>query len=128
MANYIALLRRENSSDYGVDFPDFPGCITAGRTLDEARAMAAEALELHVAGMLEDREPIPEPSSLEAIMNDHANREAVAFLVPIPARPAKSVRINIVLPEDLVAEIDRATTNRSRFLAEAARAKLHPAA
>ena len=124
MANYIALLRKDAGSDYGVEFPDFPGCVTAGRSLDEARAMAGEALALHVAGMTEDREAVPEPSSLEAIMGDAENREAVAFLVSVTTQPVKSVRINVMLPEDLVAEIDRTTNNRSRFLAEAARARL----
>jgi hypothetical protein len=61
-------------------------------------------------------------------MADPANREAVAFLVDVPADPVRSVRINVMLPEDLVKAIDRTTTNRSRFLAEAARAKLHQAA
>ena len=36
MATYIALLRKEKESDFGVDFPDFPGCITVGKTLEEA--------------------------------------------------------------------------------------------
>src|ERR1035441_6271666 len=50
---YIAYLHKDKNSDFGVSFPDFPGCITAGSSLDEARAMAAEALALHVAGMRE---------------------------------------------------------------------------
>ena len=86
--------------------------------------MAAEALEFHVEGMLEDREPIPEPSSLDTIVNDPENRDAVAFLVDVPRRPSKSVRINVMLPQDLVVAIDRVTANRSRFLAEAAKEKL----
>jgi predicted RNase H-like HicB family nuclease len=61
MATYIALLRKDETSDDGVNFPDFPGCVTAGGTLDEARRMAAEALDLHVAGLLEDREAVPPP-------------------------------------------------------------------
>ena len=124
MAAYIALLRKDPGSHFGVDFPDFPGCVTAGRSLEEARRMAAEALALHVAGMLEDREPIPEPSALDAIMADPENRNAVAFLVDSGARPARSVRINVMLPEDLVAAIDRVAVNRSRFLADAALAEL----
>ena len=124
MTTYIALIRKEAASDYGVDFPDFPGCVTAGKTLDDARRMAVEALTLHIEGMTQDREAIPEPSGLDAIMADKLNREAVAFLVEIPLRPTKAVRVNIMLPEDLLIEIDRATSNRSRFLAEAARAKL----
>ena len=33
MASYIALLRKDKDSDFGVDFPDFPGCITAGKDM-----------------------------------------------------------------------------------------------
>ena len=124
MTNYIALLRKDAGSDYGVDFPDFPGCVTAGRTIDEARRMAGEALALHVEGMIEDREPIPEPSTLEAITADPQNKDAVIMLIDVPTRPSPSVRINVMLPEDIVKAIDRVSSNRSRFLAEAARAKL----
>lgn len=127
MTAYIALLRKDQASDYGVDFPDFPGCVTAGTTLEEARRMAAEALEFHIGGMVADGEAIPEPSPLDAVMADPHNRDAVAFLVDVPGRPAKAVRVNVVLPEDVLEAIDRTTTNRSRFLAEAARAKLKEA-
>ncbi len=113
-----------SSSDYGVEFPDFPGCVTAGRSLDEARNMASEALQLHLADMQEDDEAIPEPSTLDQIVADPENASPVVFLVDVAARPAKSVRINVMLPEDLIKAIDRATSNRSRFLADAAKQKL----
>ena len=125
MTSYIALIRKEAGSDYGVDFPDFPGCVTAGKTMDEARHRAIEALDLHVAGMAQDREAIPEPSSLETVMGAEEHRDGLAFLVDIAARPAKAVRVNVMLPQDLLDEIDRNTKNRSRFLAEAARACFH---
>jgi predicted RNase H-like HicB family nuclease len=96
-------------SDFGVEFPDFPGCVTAGTTLEEARRLAAEALALHVAGMQKDGEPLPPPSSLDAAMSNTGK--------------ARSVHINVMLPEDIVQAIDRSTTNCSRFLVEAARAK-----
>ena len=128
MTAYIALIRRDSDSDYGVDFPDFPGCVTAGRTLEEARRMAAEALDLHLEGMAEDQAQSPAPSTLDAIMADPANRDAVAFLLDVPAGPPRAVRINVMMPEDVLRAIDRATTNRSRFLAEAARQKLRGAA
>lgn len=125
MTIYIALLRKEHHSDFGVDFPDFPGCVTAGKTLDEARRMAVEALELHIHGMIEDHDPIPEPSTLDVVMEDNHNRDAVAFLVEIATKPARNVRVNVMLPEDIVEAIDRTTNNRSRFLADAAKSKLH---
>lgn len=124
MTAYIALLRKDAASDYGVDFPDFPGCVTAAPTLDDARTLAAEALAFHIEGMLADREPIPGPSTLDAVMAERENQEAVAFLVDVPVAPARSVRVNVMLPEEVVQAIDRVTNNRSRFLAEAARSKL----
>ena len=122
--SYIALIRKEASSDLGVDFPDFPGVATAGRTLDEARQNAVEALDLHVEGMMGDGEEIPEPSTLEAVMADEFNRDAVAILVDLAPRNVRAVRVNITLPEDLLEAIDRASGNRSRFLADAARQRL----
>ncbi len=61
MRHYIALIHKDGDSDYGVSFPDLPGCISAGADLDEARSMAAEALALHVEGMAEDGLAVPEP-------------------------------------------------------------------
>jgi predicted RNase H-like HicB family nuclease len=62
--DYIAYLHKDGDSDFGVSFPDFPGCVTAGRTLEEARRMAAEALAMHIAGMIEDGDVVPDPSNL----------------------------------------------------------------
>jgi len=132
MADYIALIHKEPTSDYGVSFPDFPGCVTAGVTLDEARREAAEALALHIDGMIEDGDAIPAPSSLEDVMAERENREAVAFLVPAPARQARAVRVSITLPEDVLADIDRLAgcqgLSRSAFLARAARRAMSDAA
>jgi predicted RNase H-like HicB family nuclease len=127
--NYIALIHKDADSDYGVSFPDLPGVVTAGSTLDEARDMAAEALALHLEGLAEDGEAIPEPSSLEAIMANRENQDAVATLIPAPAAsPAKSVRVNVTLPSDLLEQIDaRAEAEgftRSGFLAQSARKAL----
>lgn len=125
MRQYIALIHKDADSDYGVSFPDLPGCITAGSTLDEARDMAAEALALHLEGMAEDGEAAPEPSSLEAVMADKDNMDGVAILVPAPVAAPKSVRINVTLPSDVLEQIDqyaeREGFTRSGFLAQAAK-------
>ena len=125
MRQFIALIHKEADSDYGVSFPDLPGCITAGKSLDDARAMAAEALALHLEGLTEDGGAAPEPSSLETIMADPANRDGVAILVAAPERAPKVVRINISLPEDVLAAVDSYAEangyNRSGFLALAAK-------
>ena len=43
MPNYIAVVHKEPDSDYGVSFPDFPGCITAGKTIDAAKDLALKS-------------------------------------------------------------------------------------
>jgi predicted RNase H-like HicB family nuclease len=120
MTSYIGLIRKDADSDFGVDFPDFQGCVSAGATLDEARRMAQEALELHIGGVLEDGEVLPVPSSLEAVMADPENADAVAFLVSVPEAADRTVRVNITLTERLLRRIDERAKNRSAFLAPAA--------
>lgn len=124
MKQYIALIHKESGSDFGVSFPDFPGAITAGRTLDDARAMAEEALGFHLDGLIEDGAAIPEPSRLEQVMADPANRDGVAILVPVRTSSGRAVRVNVTLPEDVLAKIDRYAKKhgftRSGFLAKAA--------
>lgn len=128
MRNFIGLIHKDADSDYGVSFPDFPGVVTAGTDLDDARRMAEEALAFHVEGMIEDGDAIPEPSSLEAVMADPDNRDAVAILVPLKIASRKAVRLNITLPEDVLRQIDAfAEANglsRSAFLARAAQREI----
>ena len=118
MANYIALLCKEADSNYGVSFPDFPGCITVGGTLEEARRQADEALEFHIHGLREDGEVIPAPSSLDLVVRDVENREAVVFLVEVKSSEPKAVRVNVTFAEDVLDRIDQhvkaARTTRSR--------------
>jgi predicted RNase H-like HicB family nuclease len=122
--DYIAYLHKDADSDFGVSFPDFPGCITAGRTLEEARRLAPEALALHIAGMLEDGEALPSPSTLDALSADPAMKGAVAFLVHVAPHGGRTVRINITAREKQIEEIDRlavsAGLTRSAYMVQSA--------
>ena len=129
MATYIALLHKDADSDFAVTFPDFPGCVSAASNLDGLRRNAAEALALHIEGMIEDGDEVPEPTSLDDYTADpETDPKLPLLLVSGPQEQSRSVRVNVMLPERLLADIDQATGNRSRFLAEAARAKLRSAA
>lgn len=130
MASYIAIIHKDAESDYGVSFPDFPGAVSAGSTVDEARAGAAEALGLHIRGMEEDGQAIPEPSALEDVMALPDFADGVAVLIDAP-KTAKAVRVNITAAEDVLNRIDAyAEANgftRSGFLIKAALDKMHAA-
>lgn len=81
MVAYIATVHQEFNSDYGVQFYDFPGCISVGTTIEEAKTMATEALTGHLMLMLADGDRIPQPSNLETIVADADQKDAVAFLI-----------------------------------------------
>jgi predicted RNase H-like HicB family nuclease len=122
--DYIGYLHKDRNSDFGVSFPDFPGCITAGRTLEEAHRMAAEALALHIAGMVEDGDTVPEPSTLDALAEDPAMQNAVAFLVHVEPKAERTVRINITARAKQVELIDQlasqAGMTRSAYMVQSA--------
>ena len=117
--DYVAILHKDGASDYGVSFPDFPGCVTAGKTLDEAKDLATEALAFHIEGMREDGEDIPAPSSLDDIAEDPNFADGFAFIVPIREQD-KTVRINITMLKSQLDEIDalaaQAKANRSTYI------------
>jgi len=72
LLTFIALVDRakKKDADYGVIFPDFPGCVAAGNTLEKALQNAREALIFHIEGMIESKEVVPKPSSLDDIENE----------------------------------------------------------
>ncbi len=120
---YPAIIDKEPDSDFSVVFPDFPGCVSAGSTLDEAMLNAHEALAGHVELMVEDGDALPKPSSIEAVAARHDATTVAVTLIPVIA-PGKIRRVNVTLDEGLLDEIDSVTDNRSRFLADAARMEL----
>ncbi len=59
---YAVVIERD---DTGVSafVPDLPGCVAAGKTVDEVLVLMQGAIRLHVAGLREDGQPVPAPSS-----------------------------------------------------------------
>jgi predicted RNase H-like HicB family nuclease len=79
---YPAIVER-GAEGYGVFFPDLPGCVSAGDTLQEAARNAEEALQLHVECTIENGDPLPAPSELDAIERDPEVDEAARILVRV---------------------------------------------
>jgi predicted RNase H-like HicB family nuclease len=82
-AHYPAVIDKDPDSDFGVVFPDFPGCASAGNTLDEAVLGAHEALAGHVALMVADGDPLPKPTPLEAVAEARDASTAAVTLVSV---------------------------------------------
>lgn len=122
---YPAVIERGNpGTGFGVFFPDLPGCTSAGATIQEAARNAEEGLQGHIEVSMEHGDAIPEPSDLDTIQLDADIDEAARILVRTEM-PGRSVRVNLTLPEDLLAAVDRHAKihgfSRSGMLAQAAR-------
>jgi len=96
-------------------------------TLHEAARNAEEALQAHLDLAAEHGEKIPEPSELGAIKPEADVAEAARILVRVET-PGRSVRVNITLPEELLAAVDRYAARtgftRSGLLAQAVRERM----
>jgi predicted RNase H-like HicB family nuclease/uncharacterized protein (DUF1778 family) len=132
MVAVVALVHGKPGA-YGISFPDFPGCVSGGASVDEALRRGRDALDFHVESMMEVGEPLPKIRDIAEIRADpeYAEDFADAMVAVVDAEvPAKAVRVNISIDERLLDRIDRAaqTTGetRSGFIAAAARERLSP--
>jgi predicted RNase H-like HicB family nuclease len=57
-----AVVFEQGPSSVGATVPDLPGCVAVAGSMDEARALIAEAIEFHIEGMKLHGEQVPEPS------------------------------------------------------------------
>lgn len=130
MQHAIAFVHEEEGR-FGISFPDFPGCIAGGRSLDEAVMRGTDALAAHAALMAEFGDALPHLRSRSDILADPeaAGAAADAVLVAVPVDlPGRAVRVNVSLDENLLKRIDAsaraAGQSRSAYLASAAEEKI----
>ena len=111
-----------------VEFPDLPGCLPCAENIDQAVKNAKEALLLHLYGMEEDNETIPEPTSFERIK---AGKNQSVMLIEVYMPPfrekqhKKFVKKTLSIPSWINVQAEYAGINFSQTLQEALIAKLH---
>lgn len=124
---YIALVEEAQDGGYGVSFPDLPGCVSGGDDMDDAVKNAAEALSLHLDGLIEDGDALPDARTLDQVDNDLGKPAGRFVYASVSAEiEDDSERVNVYLPKTLLAQIQRfgertGIDNRSTFMRLAAR-------
>ena len=121
MSKYIypAIFTPEKKGAYSVDFPDLEGCFTSGESLQEAFAMAEDALALMLFHFEQEKRPIPEPSNVNDI--NKKNNEFVS-LIPCDTigyqkmHNNKAVKKTLTIPEWLNELSVNAGVNFSQVL------------
>ncbi|HVC18366.1 MAG TPA: type II toxin-antitoxin system HicB family antitoxin [Rhodanobacter sp.] len=122
----IAIEMGSDHTAYGVAVPDLPGVFSAGDTLDEAIANAEDAILLGLEDYAERGEAFPKASELARLVKrkDYRGWTWAVVNVDMSKLNGKAVRLNITLPERLVASINAYASQhgetRSGFLARAA--------
>jgi antitoxin HicB len=90
MPHYIALIHKDADSCYGVSFPDVPGVITAGDTIDEAMQQASEVLEFAAEDWQnpDGSKSFPPPRTIDELRVDAEFQEeaADAVIAAVPFR------------------------------------------
>jgi len=81
---YLVIIRRTNTG-YSVDVPDLPGCIATGTSVEHARQMIAEAIEMHLELMQQSGESFPSPSTTYEFAVDENSAEELCTWVEVEA-------------------------------------------
>jgi predicted RNase H-like HicB family nuclease len=119
----IAIEPGNDAVAFGVVVPDLPGCFSAGDTLDEAMAGAEEAAAAWIDATLDAGNPIPAPSSLDAIRQNPEFADWTFGVITLdPALLDDSIeRVNITLPRRVLKRLDAlaqaAGESRSGYIA-----------
>ena len=58
-----AIVIERTDANYGAYVLDLPGCIATGETIEDVERNIRSAIEMHLAGMREDGQPIPAPAT-----------------------------------------------------------------
>lgn len=116
-----------DSDGISIEFLDLPGCLTFGMNEDEALTNAKEALELHLYGMEEDGEEIPNPTKINDIAFDKGQAVVLieAWLPPLRDRLAtKSINKMLTIPKWLNDLAEKEKLNFSQILQSAVKERL----
>ena len=96
MQHYIAIVHKDETSCYGIQFPDVKGVFTVGDTLEEVFEQAREVLEFAAESWLEDTvSEFPVLRNIDELRRDpdflEASRDAILMAVFFDSSPARLV-------------------------------------
>ncbi len=111
-----------------ITFPDLPGCVTFGEDESEAMKCAKEVLMLHLWGMEQDGETIPQPSSLQSVKlsKDEIPTMIEVFMPPFREKQnTRFVKKTLSIPYWLNLEAEHRGINFSKLLQNAIKKELN---
>lgn len=123
---YTAILSPTPKKVYA-KVPDLPGCVTTGRTVQEAASLIADALALYLVSSEDDGSVIPSPTPQKDIPRDPDDVLTLVTVDTLAYRAktdTRAVRKNVSLPAWMVKMADAQGINCSKVLQDALRTQL----
>src|SRR3977135_957457 len=124
---YPAVLERGAKGTFGAWFPDFPGCVAAGKSQEEAIEKAENTLAQAVDALIEQDRALPSPTPFGRIVLPKGCDLLAYFIVGVDP-PDPSERVNVYLPKSLIGRVDKRAAelgmSRSSFFGLAAASAL----
>ncbi len=120
---YPAIFHEEDG--YWVEFPDLSGCVTEGDTIEEAMAMAQEALGLWLVSQMEMGNELPAPSAITDIHADDGVVTYVSTDVDAYRRDTRAVKKMLSIPAWLAKEAETRSISLSKVLQDALKEQLN---
>ena len=117
---FMGLFRKEVDGGYSVRFPALDGCYTQGASFDEARRMAVDAMSLHLYGMEQDGEAIPQEDGVPDAADGEMVVPITAWMTPFrDEMENRAVKKTLTIPAWLNDAAERRGVNYSQVLQSA---------
>lgn len=124
MANFVypAVFHPNDDGTYTVTFPDLPGCITEGKSLENAILMAQDAMAAWLGYTLEHKEPIPAVSALQTL---EVSPDEFVNLICADVKDGRAVRRTVSLPKWMDDKVLENGLSLSKVLQDALESRLN---
>ena len=111
----------EDDNTYTITYPDLPGCVSEGKSLENALYMAQDALNTWLGYALDEKEELPPASPLQSITPE---RNEFVNLVRASVRDNRAVRRTVSIPKWMDEQVTAAGISLSRVLQDALKERL----
>lgn len=117
---FVAVFTAEKDGGYSVRFPQLDGCYTQGDSFEEARREAVDAMSLHLYGMEQDGEAIPEAELTAEVESGELVVPITAWMTPFRDQMEnRAVKKTLTIPAWLNDAAERRKVNYSQVLQSA---------
>ena len=120
---YPAVFHANDDGSYTVVYPDLPGCISEGKSLENAIYMAQSALTQWIEYIIDKKQELPKASHMQSVTieeNEFVN------LIRVEVRDGRAIKRTVSIPKWMDDGAIKSGLSLSRVLQEALSERLAP--